>query len=317
MKILSFNCRGLVGPGKKPAFIRVLTLEHPDVIMLQETMGEGEVIRERLESWLPGWSFVTVDARGCSGGLAVGWKNCCVKLINAWGIEAELGIEVFSEELGIPLSVVNVYGPFLNRAPFWNSLFQSTLVNGDSVVLGGDLNFSLGHSEIWEPHTQVDSLAGFFVQKLMEKGLLDIEPAKVKSTWRNNRSGDARVAKRIDRFLVAKQLVDRFFLVRQWVGSGGLSDHFPIFFEIKKGPYNPPSPLKFNKIWLQEESFRKLFLSYWNPIRGEIDRSAAIQFADNIKRLKVHIKEWAAAKRVRDEVELKNTEAELMLIYEG
>ena len=83
MKILSFNCRGLAGPGKKPAFIRVLTLEHPDVIMLQETMGEGEVIWERLESWLPGWSFVTVDARGRSGGLAVGWKNCCVKLINS------------------------------------------------------------------------------------------------------------------------------------------------------------------------------------------------------------------------------------------
>ena len=83
--------------------------------------------------------------------------------------------------------------------------------------------------------------------------------AKLKPTWRNNRSGDARVAKRIDRFLVAEQLVDRFFLVRQWVGSGGLSDHFPIFFEIKKGPYNPPSPLKFNKLWLQDESFRNLF----------------------------------------------------------
>ena len=182
MKILSFNCRRLAGPGKKPAFIRVLTLEHPDVILLQETMGEGEVIRERLESWLPGWSFVTVDARGRSGGLAVGWKNCRVKMINAWGTEAILGVEVFSEDLGIPLSVVNVYGPYLNRAHFWNSLFQSTLVNGDSVVLGGDLNFSLGQSEIWGPHAQADSLAGFFVQKLMEKGLLDIEPAKLKPT---------------------------------------------------------------------------------------------------------------------------------------
>ena len=64
MKVLSFNCRGLAGPGKKSAFIRVLTLEHPDVILLQETIGEGEVIRERLEIWLPRWSFVTVDARG-------------------------------------------------------------------------------------------------------------------------------------------------------------------------------------------------------------------------------------------------------------
>ena len=76
----------------------------------------------------------------------------------------------------------------------------------------------------------MDSLAGYFVQKLVEKGLLDIEPVKLKPTWRNSRSGDARVAKRIDHFLVAEQLVDRFFVVRQWVGNGGLSDHFPIFF---------------------------------------------------------------------------------------
>ena len=268
MKVLSFNYRGLAGPGKKSSFIRVFTLEHPDVILLQETLGVGEVIRERLESWLPGWSFVTLDARGRSGGLAVGWNNRCVKMLNSWGTEAVLGVEVFSEELGMSLLVVNVYGPYINRVPFWDSLLQNPLVTSDTVVMGGDFNLSLGHNEVWGPHAQVDSLAGYFVQKLVEKGLLDIEPVKIKPTWRNNRSGDARVAKRIDRFLVAEQLVDRFFLVRQWVGSGGLSDHFPIFFEIKKGPYNPPIPLKFNKSWLQDESFRNLFLSHWNPIRG-------------------------------------------------
>ena len=142
-------------------------------------------------------------------------------------------------------------------------------MNGDSLMLGGDFNFSLGHNEVWGPHAQVDSLAGFFVQKLVEKGLLDIEPVKLKPPWRNNRSGDARVAKRIDRFLVAEQLVDRFFLVRQWVGSGGHSDHFLIFFEIKKGPINPPSPLKFNKTCLEDETFKTLFLTHWRPIVEE------------------------------------------------
>ena len=125
------------------------------------------------------------------------------------------------------------------------------------------------------------------------------------------------MAKRIDGFLVAEQLVDRFFSVRQWVGSGGLSDHFPVFFEIKKGPINPPSPLKFNKLWLQDETFKNLFLTHWIPIDGDDDRSTAIQFADNIKNIKVVIKEWAAAKRSRDDAELKNIEASLLLIYEG
>ena len=121
-----------------------------------------------------------------------------MKMNNSWGSEAVLGVEAFSEELGISLSVLNIYGPYLNRAYFWDSLLQNPLVNGDSIVMGDDLNFSLGHNEVWGPHAQVDSLAGFFVQKLMEKGLLDIEPVKLKPTWRNNRCGDARVAKIID-----------------------------------------------------------------------------------------------------------------------
>ena len=199
MKVLSFNCRGLAGPGKKPAFIRVLTLEHPDVIMLQEILGVGEAVKENLESWLPGWSFVTLDVRGRSGGLAVGWRKCFLKLVNAWGLDSVLGLELFSEELGLLLSVINVYGPYLNRPPS-DSLLQNPMVNGDSLVLGGDFNFSLGQNEVWGPRAHADSLKGFFVQKLVEKGLLDIEPVKLRPTWRNNRSGDARVAKRIDRF---------------------------------------------------------------------------------------------------------------------
>lgn len=147
--------------------------------------------------------------------------------------------------------------------------------------------------------------------------MLDIEPIKLKPTWRNNRGGDARVAKRIYRFLVAEQLVDRFFQIRQWVGSGGASDHFPIFFEIKKGPIKPPSPLKFNKIWLQDESFKNLFLSLWTPFHGDNVRITAFQFADNIKRLKEAIKDWSVAKRIREDAELKHVEAELLMIYEG
>ena len=51
MKIMSFNCRGLVGPLKRPALRWVVDLEHPDVIMLQETLGVGDVVKGKPESW--------------------------------------------------------------------------------------------------------------------------------------------------------------------------------------------------------------------------------------------------------------------------
>jgi len=317
MKVMSFNCRGLAGPKKKSALMRVLTLEHPDVILLQETLGESSVIKERLESWLPGWSFVTLDVRGRSGGMAVGWKTCVMKVQSAWGMESVLGVELRPVDLGSCLKVINVYGPYQNRAPFWDSFFQNPFLEEDMVVIGGDLNFSLGLSEVWGPHAHSDVMASFLTRKLIEKKLIDVEPIKLKPTWRNNRGGEARVAKRIDRFLVSENLVDSFFQIRQWVGSGGASDHFPIFLEIRKGPNNPPSPLKFNKLWLQEESFKNLFITNWRGYNENSMRTAAFQFAENINRLKGAIKEWAVEKRRRDDSELKQVEADLISIYEG
>jgi len=317
MKFMSFNCRGLAGPIKKSAFRRVLTLEHPDVIMLQETLGVGDVIKDCLERWLPGWTFITLDVKGRSGGLAIGWRNSCLKMVSSWGMESVLCVEVLSADLGQTVKVVNIYGPYNNRAPFWEALFENPLLCGDSLVIGGDLNFSLGQSEVWGPHAHVDSLAGFFVQNLVEKGWLDIEPLKLKPTWRNNRCGEHRIAKRIDRFLVAEQLVDRFFQVKQWVGSGGRSDHFPIFLELQKGPINPPSSLKFNKVWLQDESFKNLMVDNWTPFDRRLDGTAAFQFADNIKKLKRLIKDWSIAKNRREDAELKQVEEDLLRMYES
>ena len=86
---------------------------------------------------------------------------------------------------------------------------------------------------LWgRPHARADVLTEYFTQKLVEKNWLDIEPVKLKPTWRNNRCGEGRVAKRLDIFLVSERMVDRHHYIRQWVGSGGHSDHFPIFSGI-------------------------------------------------------------------------------------
>jgi exonuclease III len=96
MKIMSFNCRGLAGALKKPALKRVVTTEHPDVLLLQETMGVGDEIKTSLELLLPGWVFTTVDALGRSGGLATGWNSHNVQVLNSWGLDSGLGITVMT-----------------------------------------------------------------------------------------------------------------------------------------------------------------------------------------------------------------------------
>ena len=72
MTIMSFNCRGLVGPHKRSTLKRVVVLECLDIILLQETMGVGEVVKARLESWFASWNFETLDVRGHFGGLDFG-----------------------------------------------------------------------------------------------------------------------------------------------------------------------------------------------------------------------------------------------------
>ena len=42
MKVLSFNCRGLASSHKKTSLKRLVERIHPNVIFLQETMGDCE-----------------------------------------------------------------------------------------------------------------------------------------------------------------------------------------------------------------------------------------------------------------------------------
>ena len=61
MNILSFNYRGLAGPHKRSALRRVVEIDQPEIILLQETIGDGLEVKTNLESWFGGWCFETLD----------------------------------------------------------------------------------------------------------------------------------------------------------------------------------------------------------------------------------------------------------------
>jgi hypothetical protein len=208
MKIMSFNCRGLAGALKKPSLKRVIATEHPDVLLLQETMGVGEEVKSSLELLLPGWNFITVDAMGRSGGLATGWNSHNIQVINTWGLDSGLGITVLTPELKDVIHILNIYGPYQNKKPFWDSLLSKSFFK-ELLILGGDLNLSLGPSEVWGDSARPDPLADFFCQKFVECRLTDLDPILLKPTWKNNRVGIEGVAKRLDRFLINDSLLDK------------------------------------------------------------------------------------------------------------
>jgi hypothetical protein len=67
----------------------------------------------------------------------------------------------------------------------------------------------------------MDPLADFFIHWLEEERLFDIQPTKFAPTWRNMRTGEARVAKRLDRFLLSEEFLQENLRFRQWVSSRG------------------------------------------------------------------------------------------------
>lgn len=131
MKVMSFNCRGLVGPPKRLASKSVVSLEHPDVILFQETLGGWDEVKLKLERWFSGRHFEALDVKGRSGGLAVGWDERSVKVLNLWGMESVLGMTVSALDLGEEFNIMNNYGPYQARIPFWDDFFSENVTKGD------------------------------------------------------------------------------------------------------------------------------------------------------------------------------------------
>ena len=119
------------------------------------------------------------------------------------------------------VDVFNIYGPYINRIPFWDNIFSLDLFCGELDVIGGDLNFSLGQAEVWGPFARPDLHSDYFTQKLIERNWLDIELVRLKPTWHNNRCGDGRVEKHLDHFLVSENMVEQQHFMKKWVGCGG------------------------------------------------------------------------------------------------
>ena len=81
----------------------------------------------------------------------------------------------------------------------------------EKLILGGDLNFSMGLSEIWGARARLDSQTNFFTKTLENFGLVDIVPSVMIPTWTNRRVGVEIICKRLDRFLVSANLLDLDF----------------------------------------------------------------------------------------------------------
>jgi hypothetical protein len=90
-----------------------------------------------------------------------------------------------------------------------------------NIRVRGDLQFSLGRYKIWDLVAITNNISKYFVWKMKELGIYDIEPINKNLTWHNIRFGDRRITKLLDRILVSYYFIEDLIRIRHWIGLGG------------------------------------------------------------------------------------------------
>eukprot|EP00253_Pinus_taeda_P003996 PITA_03996 len=301
----------MASASKKLPLRRLFEIEAIDIIMLQETLGSAEHITSSLYSISLGWNYMEMDVVGRSGGLAIGYNPKTIRVTASWGGHGFLGLDLFSEELGTNLQIVNIYGPCQQREHFWQHLLGLSIFSSDHIIIGGDLNFSPGYGESWGSMAQVDSISGFMTDLLEQFNLMDVPMNKPLSTWRNRRVGEASLARRLERFIMKRPLLQQLHHYKQRVGTGGILDHSPIYLKILGPHHKLKAPFKFNHVWLQDPTYVRMVSDFW--VANPIDRSDSMEkgFCFNLSKLKHLSINWAREKHQRENSTLLHIELEL------
>ena len=88
-----------------------------------------------------------ISASVISGDLLTTWNLHKVKC-RAFQTCARLLVQVCIRGMSTPISILNVYGPYRDREPFWEKALRGGLLRILNLILGGDLNLTLYSSEI-------------------------------------------------------------------------------------------------------------------------------------------------------------------------
>jgi exonuclease III len=182
MKHLTFNCRGLENPQKKSALKWLVFLYQPDAVLFQETLADKAVATKIITALISGWVFLGLDAKGRSGVLVIIWRSRCIKLLNSLAFDSSLGGDFLVEGIGKVITIINVYGPHTDQISFWENFLHKYLLKKNLLILGGDINFSLGEAKSCGPSSHPNNQVGFFSHLLASNGLIDISPIKLLPT---------------------------------------------------------------------------------------------------------------------------------------
>jgi hypothetical protein len=140
---------------------------------------------------------------------------------------------------------------------------------------------------------------------------LDIRPAVLSPTWRNGRSGQHAIARRLDRFFASANFLASIGQVSSWVEFPYISDHAPVFLKLDLAELPKPSPFKFNHSWLELVEYQELVKETWTDPLFNSETNPQTRLIWKLKTLKSKTKHWFLVKQIKDQGCLLTLEEEI------
>jgi exonuclease III len=292
MNLVSWNCRGLGNPSKIEAVKDLLKAAPSDILMLQETKIEGQVLLEISRKKWNKSSGKAVSTRGTSGGLATFWTEDLFLLNKHYETQHWIYTELKHKASKFSISLFNLYVPvsYAEKRECWNSLSAFLEeASPSNVIIAGDLNIVMKAKEKRGGSRLRDPMLSKVEEITQSWDLLDFNPIQGRYTWSNNRMGSDHISARLDRFLVQSAILLNNKIITTKILPKLTSDHKPIQLLLEEEEDLGPIPFRFSPLWIEREGFLETVETAWaNSFSG----SASYVWEQKLKATKKALKDW-------------------------
>ncbi|XP_058741420.1 uncharacterized protein LOC131613797 [Vicia villosa] len=216
------------------------------------------------------------------------WKESSVKVLCSFQ-----GVGYLGDKLKWHDSIYYVFNVYSScslgaKRVLWRELLRlkNKFVDGEWLT-GGDFN-AVKNREEKVGRSMVGSNSEWreFSSLIDDSGLMDVPSKGKKFSWF---SGDGKSKSRIDRFLVADNIIRNWGVVGQFIGMRDISDHCPIWLVIDRANWGPKT-FCCNKEWFSNKEFLPFVEKEWKDIK--VDERGDFILKEKLRILKGRLRWW-------------------------